>query len=109
MMNVDGIVLPFPGGFVRSPSKVGSKYKFLDASTNEPLSPVLHLESTIVPPDCEAGYEFVINGFDENRVKNSIKAGILELTRQPGIVKITAGNYGGKLGKIFYHLKEILQ
>ena len=108
MMEVQGIVLPFPGGYVRSPSKVGSKYKFLNASTNESLSPVLDVKNTIVPEGGKAGYEFIINGFDENRVKEAMKRGILELTRQPGIIKITAGNYGGKLGKIFYRLKEIL-
>lgn len=108
MNEVDGIVLPFPGGYVRSPSKVGSKYKFLNASTNESLSPVLIVKNTIVPDGSKAGYEFIINGFDENRVKEAIKRGILELTKQPGIMKITAGNYGGKLGKIFFHLKEIL-
>jgi len=108
IMEVQGIVLPFPGGYVRSPSKVGSKYKFLNASTNESLSPVLNVKNTIVPEGGKAGYEFIINGFDENRVKEAMKRGILELTRQPGIIKITAGNYGGKLGKIFFHLKEIL-
>ncbi|MHA1727463.1 MAG: formylmethanofuran--tetrahydromethanopterin N-formyltransferase [Promethearchaeota archaeon] len=110
MMEVEGVVLPFPGGYVRSPSKVGSKYKFLNASTNEPLSPVLKVknESTIVPDGCTAGLEVIINGFDENKVKKAMRVGILELTKHPGIIKITAGNYGGKLGKFKFDLKEIL-
>lgn len=113
MMEVDGVVLPFPGGFVRSPSKLGSKKysKFLDASTNEPLCPVLKdkIEDSKVPEGSTAGYEFVINGFDADRVKQAMKAGIMTLCDQPGIMKITAGNYGGKLGKIMYHLQEILE
>lgn len=112
MMEVDGVVLPFPGGFVRSPSKLGSKKysKFLNASTNDPLSPVLKdkIEDSKVPDGATAGYEFVINGFDADRVKASMKVGIKTLCDQPGILKVTAGNYGGKLGKIMYHLKEIL-
>jgi len=112
MMAVDGIVLPFPGGFVRSPSKVGSlKYsKFLNASTNHPLSPVLKdkIEDSQVPEGATVGVEFVINGLTAERVKRAMREGILELTKQQGILKITAGNYGGKLGKIFYYLKEIL-
>lgn len=112
MMEIDGVVLPFPGGFVRSPSKIGSnKYsKFMNASTNDPLSPVImdKVEDSQVPQGAKAGYEFVINGFDENRVKSAMKAGIMELIEYPGVLKITAGNYGGKLGKIFYNLKDIL-
>lgn len=111
-MQIDGVVLPFPGGFVRSPSKLGSlKYsKFLNASTNHPLSPVLKskTQDSVVPEGATCGVEFVINGFDESLVKKSMREGILELASKPGIIKITAGNYGGKLGKLFYHLKEIV-
>ncbi|MCP4762654.1 MAG: formylmethanofuran--tetrahydromethanopterin N-formyltransferase [archaeon] len=110
MMEVDGIVMPFPMGVVRSPSKVGSKYDFLTASTNHPLSPVLKgkTSDSVVPDGAKVGYEFILNGFDKKRVDEAMKVGIMELTQQPGIIKITAGNFGGKLGKIFYNLKEIL-
>ncbi|MHA1821622.1 MAG: formylmethanofuran--tetrahydromethanopterin N-formyltransferase [Promethearchaeota archaeon] len=112
MSKVDGVIMPFPGGFVRSPSKLGSlKYsKFLDASTNHPLLPVLKdkVEDSIVPDGAKAGYEFVINGLTFDLVKEAMRVGITELTKQEGVLKITAGNYGGKLGKLHYHLKEIL-
>ncbi|TFG21196.1 MAG: formylmethanofuran--tetrahydromethanopterin N-formyltransferase [Promethearchaeota archaeon] len=110
MNEVEGVVLPFPGGFVRSPSKIGSKYNFLTASTNHTLIPELR-EKTLdscVPEQATAGYEFVINGFSEERVCTAMKIGILELCNNTSVLKITAGNYGGKLGKLKFNLKEIL-
>src|SRR5262249_55407945 len=38
---VPGVILPFPGGIVRSGSKVGSRYKKLKASTNDAYCPTL--------------------------------------------------------------------
>jgi formylmethanofuran--tetrahydromethanopterin N-formyltransferase len=110
MNEIEGIVLPFPGGFVRSPSKLGSKYKFLSASTNEKLIPLLkeRISYSISPEDAVRGYEFIINGFTEERVRAAMKVGIQELCKYNHVIKITAGNYGGKLGKIKYDLKEIL-
>ena len=110
MNEIEGIVLPFPGGFVRSPSKFGSKYKFLDASINQPLIPLLRdkVLDSIAPEQAITGYEFVINGFSEDRVRTAIKVGIQELCTNDNVIKITAGNYGGKLGKIKFDLKEIL-
>ncbi len=110
MNEIEGIVLPFPGGFVRSPSKFGSKYKFLNASINQPLIPLLHdkVPDSIAPEQAVTGYEFVINGFSDDRVRTAIKVGIQELCTYDHVIKITAGNYGGKLGKIKFDLKEIL-
>jgi len=113
MKNIEGIILPFPCGFVRSPSKIGSlKYsKFLNASINHPLIPLLKskINDSTVPDGATVGVEFVINGLNEQLVKKAMREGILELVKHKGIIKITAGNYGGKLGKIFYHLKEIVE
>jgi len=110
MKEVEGVVLPFPGGFVRSPSKIGSKYKFLTASTNLSLIPALRekIIDSKVPKHAVTGYEFVLNGFSEDRIKKAIKYGIQELCNYSHIIKITAGNYEGKLGKIKFNLKEIL-
>ena len=110
MNEVEGVVLPFPGGYVRSPSKIGSKYSFLSASTNEALSPVLRetAPDTKSPPDAIAGFEFVINGFSVDRIESAMKTGIQELCTHETILKITAGNYGGKLGKYKFELKKIL-
>lgn len=110
MNEVEGIVLPFPGGFVRCPSKIGSKYKFLAASTNEKLLPILRdkIPNSISPKDALSGYEFVINGFTEERISKAMKVGIEDLCTHSHVLKITAGNYEGKLGKIKFDLKEIL-
>ncbi len=110
MNEIEGIVLPFPGGFVRSASKIGSKYKFLTASTNHKLVPLLRekVPDSVVPDDAARGYEFIINGFTEERVRAAMKAGIEELCKHNHVLKITAGNYGGKLGKVKFELIEIL-
>ena len=112
MKTIEGLTIPFPGGFVRSPSKMGSiKYsKFLHASTNEPLLPILKnkISNSKVPEGAAVGYEFVVNGFTEQGVKNAIRLGIMEATKYNSVIKITAGNYEGKLGKIKYDLKDIL-
>ena len=110
MNEIDGVVLPFPGGYVRSPSKIGSKYKFLTASTNQTLLPVLrnNIPDSSAPEQAIVGYEFVINGFSEDRVRKAMKIGIQELCNHANVLKITAGNYGGKLGKLKFDLKEIL-
>jgi len=110
MNKVKGVVLPFPGGYVRSPSKIGSKYSFLSASTNEKLSPILRetVPDTKSPPNATVGFEFVINGFSIDRIESAMKVGIQELCSHDTVLKITAGNYGGKLGKIKFELKKIL-
>jgi formylmethanofuran--tetrahydromethanopterin N-formyltransferase len=102
--------LPFPGGFVRSPSKFGSKYKFLSASINHRLSPLLRekIPDSISPKDATCGYEFVINGFTKDDIKAAMKVGIEELCNWSSVLKITACNYEGKLGKFRFILTDIL-
>ena len=41
MRQIPNVIMPFPGGVVRSGSKVGSKYKALNASTNDAFCPTL--------------------------------------------------------------------
>ena len=108
--DVDGVITPFPGGIVASGSKVGAnKYKFLKASTNEKFAPSIRSEvaETEVPENVRAIYEIVINGLSIDAVKEATKTGILAATKIPGVVKITAGNYGGKLGKHLIYLNEL--
>ena len=108
--NVEHVITPFPGGIVASGSKVGAKkYKFLKATTNERFAPTLkgRIESG-VPENVNAIYEIVINGLSIEAVKKAMKAGISAATKVPGIVKISAGNYGGKLGKHAVYLGELL-
>ncbi|MCC6027371.1 MAG: formylmethanofuran--tetrahydromethanopterin N-formyltransferase [Archaeoglobi archaeon] len=108
--DVEGVITPFPGGIVASGSKVGAnKYKFLKASTNEKFCPTLRdkVEGSQIPPGVKAVYEIVINGLNVEYVKKAMKVGILAATKIPGVVKITAGNYGGKLGKHLIYLKDL--
>ncbi len=104
-----GVILPFPGGVVRSGSKVGSKYRKLPASTNSPYCPTLraHVESAL-PVDAAACLEIVVDGLDEESVGRSMAAGI-RAACGPGIVRISAGNYGGRLGKYQFHLHRLLE
>lgn len=100
---VPGVMLPFPGGIVRAGSKVGSRYKGLKASTNDAYCPTLRaLVASALPDSAHAVYELVIDGFDQAAVEEAMRVGIRAACR-PGVVKITAGNYGGNLGP--YHLR----
>ncbi len=109
---VDYVITPFPGGIVRSGSKVGSiKYpKILKASTNQLLCPTLRgkVPETLVPEGVAAVYEIVIDGLDEKHVGEAMKVGIQAATKVPGVKKVTAGNYGGKLGPYKFNLKMLL-
>ena len=98
-----GVIAPFPGGVVRSGSKVGSRYKKLKASTNEAYCPTLRgVVKSALPDGVNAVYEIVLDALDLDSMKRAMAAGI-RAACQPGVVRITAGNYGGKLGP--YHLK----
>ncbi|MFQ6087204.1 MAG: formylmethanofuran--tetrahydromethanopterin N-formyltransferase [Candidatus Bathyarchaeia archaeon] len=105
------VILPFPGGVCRAGSKAGSiKYK-LKASTFHSYCPKLKklVEDSKVPENVSAVYEIVINGLDINAVKKAMAEGIKVAVKVPGVVKISAGNYGGKLGPHRAYLKEVLQ
>ncbi len=108
MREVAGVFLPFPQGLVRSGSKVGAKYKGLIASTNDAYCPTLRAVSkdTVVPKNVEAVYEIVVDGLSEDAIKESMKRGI-HAAAEKGASMITAGNYGGDLGKYHFHLHEI--
>ncbi len=106
---VEGVVAPFPGGVVRSGSKVGSKYRFLKASTNTEYCPTLRpLVRSRVPEGVNCVLEIVINGLDEGSVRRAMREGIEGACSVRGIRRISAGNYGGKLGKYLFHLREVM-
>ena len=107
---VEGAVTPFPGGVCRSGSKVGSKYKFLIASTNTAFCPTIRglVENSLVPEGVNSIYEIVINGLTLEAVKEAMKAGIKAAVSVKGIEMITAANYGGKLGQYQIYLKDVL-
>ncbi len=105
---VPGAIMPFPGGVVRSGSKVGSRYKKLKASTNDAYCPTLRgVVKSDLPEGVGAVYEVVIDGVDEATVAQAMRVGIRAACR-PGVVRVTAGNYGGKLGPFHFHLHHLL-
>jgi formylmethanofuran--tetrahydromethanopterin N-formyltransferase len=105
---VPGVILPFPGGIVRSGSKVGSRYKKLRASTNDAFCPTLQgVVPTSLPEGANAVYEIVIDGVDLAAVEVATRVGVRAACR-PGVLRITAGNYGGKLGPHHLHLHHLL-
>ncbi len=106
----NGTILPFPGGICRAGSKAGSlKYK-LNASTNHPLCPSLRtvVSDSQLPEDVNCVYEIVVDGLTVDAVKNAMSEGIRAAARISGVVRISAGNYGGKIGPYKAFLKEIL-
>lgn len=95
---VPGVILPFPGGFVRGGSKVGSRYKGLGASTNDAYCPTLRgLAPSALPDGVNAVYEIVIDGLCLEAVERATRDAILAACRA-GAAGISAANFGGKLG-----------
>jgi formylmethanofuran--tetrahydromethanopterin N-formyltransferase len=105
---VPGVILPFPGGVVRSGSKVGSRYKKLRASTNDAYCPTLRGGvASALPEGANAVYEIVIDGVDLPSVEEATRVGVRAACRD-GVLRIEAGNYGGKLGPFHLHLHRLL-
>ena len=102
-----GVITPFPGGVVRSGSKVGSRYKKLRASTNDAYCPTLRGRGSELPDGCNAVYEVVIDGLDLSAVEEATRVGV-RAACGPGVLAISAGNYGGKLGPFLLHLRKLL-
>jgi formylmethanofuran--tetrahydromethanopterin N-formyltransferase len=102
------VITPFPGGIVRSGSKVGSKYKKLRASTNDAYCPTLRgVVTSALPEGANAVYEIVIDGLDLAAVETATRVGV-RAACLPGVLQISAGNYGGKLGPFHLHLHKLL-
>jgi formylmethanofuran--tetrahydromethanopterin N-formyltransferase len=105
---VPGVILPFPGGIVRSGSKVGSKYKKLRASTNDAFCPTLRGQvKSALPEGVNAVYEIVIDGVDLPAVEQATRVGV-RAACLAGVVRISAGNYGGNLGPHHIRLHQLL-
>jgi formylmethanofuran--tetrahydromethanopterin N-formyltransferase len=112
MRKIPNVIMPFPGGVVRSGSKVGSKYPALGASSNDAFCPTLKgMTKTELSMDCESVMEIVIDGLTKEDIDKSMRVGIqavCDLGKENGILRISAGNYGGKLGPFHFHLQEIM-
>jgi formylmethanofuran--tetrahydromethanopterin N-formyltransferase len=113
MRHVPGVIMPFPGGVVRSGSKVGSRYASLPASTNDAYCPSLIglAARSELTPDIGCVMEIVIDGLTEADVAAAMRAGmqaVIERGAAAGVLRIGAGNYGGKLGPFHFHLHKLL-
>ena len=112
MRKLPNVIMPFPGGVVRSGSKVGSKYKALPASTNDAFCPTLRgATRSELTSDIGSVMEIVIDGLTDTDVRAAMKSGLEAVCRDGaagGVRRISAGNYGGKLGQFHFHLREIL-
>ena len=109
MREVPDCILPFPGGLVRSGSKVGSQYKALKASTNDVWCPTLRAQvDSVLPETVEAVYEIVIDGLTLESVTEAMRVGLATATGCEGVELIGAGNYGGQLGQHHIQLRDCL-
>lgn len=106
-----GVITTFPGGVAGSGSKAGSSYDFLIAATYAKFCPTLKEklgEKSAVPDGVQSIMELIINGESLDALKKATRAAIHEAAKTPDLIKISAGNYGGRLGKSFIHLRELL-
>ena len=109
MREVPDCILPFPGGLVRSGSKVGSQYKALKASTNDVWCPTLRAQvDSVLPETVEAVYEIVIDGLTLESVTEAMRVGLATAVGCEGVELIGAGNYGGQLGQHHIQLRDCL-
>jgi formylmethanofuran--tetrahydromethanopterin N-formyltransferase len=110
MRKVRGVILPFPGGIVRAGSKVGARrYKKMIASTNDAYCPTLRGRVGVtseLPDGVNSAFEIVVDGLDRSAIEDALRAGI-DAACRPGVVAISAGNYGGKLGKHQFRLHDL--
>lgn len=105
---VPGVIMPFPGGIASSGSKAGSRYKFSIASTNHPFCPTLREKlgaGCQLPPGVNSVMEIIINGRDLATISQATQAAIAAARGTPGLIRISAGNYNGRLGKSFVYLR----
>lgn len=103
-----GVITPFPGGVAASGSKAGSRYRFAIASTYEKYCPQLRGDASVesqVPDEVNSIMEIIINGRDLETINTATQAAIAAARDTPGLVRISAGNYGGRLGKSFIYLR----
>jgi formylmethanofuran--tetrahydromethanopterin N-formyltransferase len=109
---VPDVILPFPGGVVRSGSKVGARYKGMIASTNDAYCPTLKgRPRSALPPEVGSVLEIVIDGLSADAIAASMREALHAATacgEAHGLVRVTAGNYGGQLGRHHFHLKDLV-
>ena len=106
--DLPNVITPFPGGVARSGSKVGSRYQKLIASTADEFCPTLRGRvNSKLHAAANVALEIVINGATFDDVRQAMGAAIAAAVG-PETVAISAGNYGGKLGKHHFRLHDIV-
>jgi formylmethanofuran--tetrahydromethanopterin N-formyltransferase len=113
MKRLPNVIMPFPGGVVRSGSKVGSKYPGLMASTNDAFCPSLYglVTKSELTPEARCVMEIVIDGLTEADVAAAMRTGLdaaIARGAAAGLLRVSAGNYGGKLGPYLFHLHKLM-
>ena len=109
--SVADVITTFPGGIASSGSKAGSSYKGLIAATYAEFCPALKDklgDQSKVPDGVGSIMEIILNGKDLSALQAGTKAAIMAAAETDGLIKISAGNYNGRLGKTFVHLHELI-
>jgi len=105
---VEGVVTPFD--ICSAGSKPETKFPWIGPTTNHSYCPTLRErlgKESKVPEGVNYIPEIVINGVSIEAVKEAMKVGIQSAGNVNGVVKISAGNYGGKLGRHKIYLREL--
>lgn len=105
------VITTFPGGIAASGSKAGSSYQGQIASTYAEYCPTLREklgDQSKVPEGVQSIMEIIINGKDLQALQQATRHAIHAAAETPDLLRISAGNYGGRLGKTFIHLHELL-
>jgi len=106
-----GVITTFPGGVAGSGSKAGSRYSFSIASTYEQFCPLLRdvpAAHSKLPPDVASVMEIIMNGHDQTAIEQATQAALMATRHAPGLLRISAGNYGGRLGKNRIYLQPLI-
>ena len=107
---VEGVIAPFD--VCSAGSKTETKFPLIGPTTNHPYCPSLREKlgrDSMVPEAVKYIPEIVINGVSMRAVKEAMKVGIEASLGIDGVVKVSAGNYGGKLGEYKIYLRELFR
>ena len=107
---VEGVITPFD--VCSAGSKTETKFPLIGPTTNHPYCPSLREKlgrESLVPDGINYIPEIVISGVSMRAVKDAMKVGIEASLTVDGVVKVSAGNYEGKMGEYKIHLRELFQ
>jgi formylmethanofuran--tetrahydromethanopterin N-formyltransferase len=107
---VEGVTTPFD--VCSAGSKTETHFPLIGPTTNHPYCPSLKRklkDESKVPEGINYIPEIVINGISMDAVRKAMKAGIQAVLSIDGVARISAGNYGGKLGDYKINLKELFR